>query len=91
VSAKNPKAGRGPCPNCGESILFRQSPTSGRMMYSCDYCDHSGFADKDGQAFKKWAASLDGATTPPAPNGHDPAPNPVPPKRASVGFDMSKL
>lgn len=71
MSRKNPKAGMGPCPNrhCNASVFFRQSPT-GKLAYTCDHCDSSGYADQNGEAHKKWLSSV----TKPA----DPAPEPTP-------------
>jgi len=55
---KNPKAGRGPCPNCSTPVLFRSSPSSGRISFTCDECDSAGYADPDSAAAKKWRASF---------------------------------
>ena len=97
MSAKNPKAGRGPCPNCAELVLFRKSPASGRLTYSCDHCDHSAFADPGGKAHAKWAGALTDTTPEPAPKADDkPAstvkPEPAPVKRpARSVFDLGAL
>ena len=70
---KNPRAGRGPCPlGCGHPVSFRKGD-SGRLAYTCDGCDASGYADPGGRAHRKWAAAMvpddDGtpAATPAAP------------------------
>jgi len=68
-------------------VLFRQSPTSGRLTFSCDACDLAGYADPGGAAHKKFSAAMKpepGAPVPPPPG--DPAPTPpAPPPRPSFG------
>jgi hypothetical protein len=58
MAAKNPKAGRGPCPSCGASIAFRRSLQSGKLTFTCDECDCAGYADQGGAADRKWSATL---------------------------------
>jgi len=89
---KNPKAGRGPCPCCKQPVLFRLSPATSRLSYTCDHCDHSAYADAGGLAQRTWLASIpkDPAETPsPAPAANDPAPPKPAAKRG--GFSLSDL
>ena len=81
MSAKNPKAGRGPCPVCGSKVMFRAS-SSGKLTFTCDECDFSGYADPGGQAHEKLSASITQPAPAPSPA---PEPQPTPPRRAQVG------
>jgi len=81
MSAKNPKAGRGPCPVCGSTVMFRASP-SGKLTFNCDDCDFSGYADPGGVAHGKLTASIKQPAPAPSP---EPAPAPAQ-KPANVGF-----
>ena len=65
MAAKNPKAGRGSCPTCSASVVFRRSPATGKLAFSCDECDSSGYADKGSAADAKWSATI--ASPAPAP------------------------
>lgn len=91
MSAKNPKAGRGPCPNCGESVLFRKSPASGRLTYACDHCDHSAYAEPGGAAHAKWSAALV-HVEPELDVKPEPAPAPpAPVKKGRSIFELGQL
>lgn len=85
MSAKNPKAGRGPCPTCGETVLFRKSSV-GRLTYSCDHCDTSGYSEPNGKGHRKWEAGL-------APIADDTPPEPGKPAPAakSSGLNLGAL
>ena len=71
------------------------------LTHSCGYCDTSGYAQKDGDGYKKRIASFTTnymETTPkgtPAPppegNPKETDPQPKPPKRASSVFDLGNL
>ena len=93
MSRKNPKAGEGPCPSCSRPVFFRSS-ASGKLQYSCDGCDSSGYADPGGQAHAKWSASI---TKPADPPTGDPAPQPAAtkprpkPAPASSVFELAGL
>lgn len=71
---RNPKAGRGPCPCCGEPLFFRTT-ASQKLSYACESCDSSGFAEPGGKAHRRWADSI----TEPADNPPAPAPAPAAP------------
>jgi hypothetical protein len=58
-------------------VLFRKSPASGRLTFSCDECDSTGYADPGGIAFAKWSASLKADPSAiPTPAPSPPAPTP---------------
>lgn len=60
--ATSEKVGRGPCPSCGEPVMFRRS-SGGMLCHKCEMCDSSGFAAPGGDAYKARIKSL----THPAP------------------------
>jgi ssDNA-binding Zn-finger/Zn-ribbon topoisomerase 1 len=62
--ATSEKVGRGPCPDCGTSLIFRRS-SGGMLCHKCDECDSSGYATPGGIAYKKRMASI---THPAAPD-----------------------
>lgn len=90
MTAKNPKAGRGPCPTCGESVLYRKSPVSHKLHFTCDNCDSSGFADPGGLAHKRWSASIKPETAPEQQPSPAPAPSPAP-RRPAQALDLGQL
>jgi predicted RNA-binding Zn-ribbon protein involved in translation (DUF1610 family) len=72
------KVGRGPCPECGETITFRRS-AGGLLAHKCDNCDSTGFCEPGGRTHAKRMAALtehqDPATAPAAtPTPSTPAP-----------------
>jgi len=87
VRATSKKVGRGPCPECGTEITFRES-SGGFLTHKCDVCDTSGFAEKNGKGWKKRMAAMkvDQDDTPPAPDNTPPA---APVKKA--GFSLADL
>ena len=88
MARRNPKAGRGPCPHCGEAVFFR-STASQKLTFDCEACDSSGFAEPGGKCFKAWASRMtpmDGKATP----GPAPSPAPAAPAARSV-FSLGQL
>lgn len=90
------RVGRGPCPNCGESVTFKRS-SGGLLNFRCDACCSTGYAEASGPAYRKWSRTItpfepaDPAPAPgPAP-GPAPTPAPAPPtKRAAFALgDLS--
>jgi len=87
-----PKAGKGPCPNCGASIWFRTS-AGGNLCYRCQDCDASGYAEPGGKAHTRWVQSFTeraGAADepPPKPAADDP---PKPQPRPASVFSLGAL
>ena len=87
---KNPKAGRGPCPGCGEPVLFRLSPATQRLSYSCDQCDHSAYADPGGARHAAWSKAMTKAE-PDEPAKSEPKPKDTAPAARSGGFNLANL
>jgi hypothetical protein len=98
----SPKAGVGPCPECGVSIIFRRS-AGGMLTHSCGYCDSSGFAAHGGDAYKKRVQNftvnyLEETPIDPAPGGNPEETTKTkpedskPPKRVAASvFDLGAL
>ncbi len=86
-----PKAGRGPCPQCGEPVTFRTS-AGGMLKYKCDACDSAGYAEQGGTAYAKWQASITKPEPAPAPIAA-PAPEKTaePAQKRRGAFDLSQL
>lgn len=98
VRATSEKVGRGACPCCGESVMYRQT-SGGKLSFACDACDLSGYMPAGSEAERKALATI---KTPipkpapePAPKGQpQPAPEPSPapaPKAARSVFDLANL
>lgn len=51
------KVGRGPCPECGEAVVFRKS-AGGMLCHKCENCDSSGYAEQGGIAYQKRMKSI---------------------------------
>lgn len=51
------KVGRGPCPDCGEAVMFRKS-SGGMLCHKCENCDSSGYASPGGDAYAKRMKSI---------------------------------
>jgi hypothetical protein len=84
------KVGRGPCPDCGETITFRRS-TGGLLTHKCDNCDSSGYCEPQGVTHKKRMAALTERT-----DASEPMPTaaaaPMPPvKRVNSVFSLADL
>lgn len=96
------KVGRGPCPSCGEPVAFRKS-SGGMLTHKCDACDSSGYAEPNGEAFKKRMASLTSRSEPdavpaqpkpaatPAPKAPQPTPETPPKKVVNSAFSLADL
>jgi hypothetical protein len=91
VRATSKKVGRGPCPECGTEVTFRES-AGGFLTHKCDVCDSSGFADKGGRAWKKrmGAMKVEQEETPPATEITPPI-NPTTKPANKGGFSLSDL
>lgn len=86
-----PKAGRGPCPHCSETVTFRTS-AGGMLKFKCDACDSAGFAEEGGTTYKKWSASITKPEPAPAPPSAPEAKHNDKPARAPrEAFDLSQL
>ena len=105
--ATSEKVGRGPCPDCGEALMFRRS-SGGMLCHKCGHCDSSGYAVPGGDAYKRRMASITKPAAPesdpqpapaaapkPAPKAspkNDPAPAPTPtPKAPASVFNLAAL
>jgi ssDNA-binding Zn-finger/Zn-ribbon topoisomerase 1 len=96
------KVGRGPCPDCGEAVVFRKS-AGGMLCHKCENCDSSGYAEPGGEAYAKRmrsiattypkeaasAAHVEAKQTPPAAPAPTPAPAPKP--KANSVFSLGAL
>lgn len=53
------KVGRGPCPNCGDPVMFKRT-SGGKLNFMCDAddCDSSGYAEPGSGMERKWQASI---------------------------------
>lgn len=60
------KVGRGPCPDCGEAVMYRKS-SGGMLTHKCDHCDSSGYAVPGGDAYTKRMKLIKPATPDAAP------------------------
>ena len=91
MRATSKKVGRGPCPECGTEVTFRES-AGGFLTHKCDVCDSSGYADKGGKAWKKrmGAMKVEQEETPPAPEDK-PTATPPPPAAKKAGFSLTDL
>lgn len=82
------RAGPGPCPQCGKSVVFKVS-AGGFLRYQCDHCITSGYAEPGGPGYAKWSAGIErqapAATTAPAA----PAPAPAKPRAPSFLDSLS--
>lgn len=84
------KLGKGPCPHCGEAVMFKRS-SGGKLTFNCDDCDSSGYTEPGGVTYKKWSATITArASDAPAPA---PAPSDPPPaaKRKAEPFSLAGL
>lgn len=75
--ATSEKVGRGPCPDCGETLMFRRS-SGGMLCHKCDNCDSSGYCSPGGDAYKRRMASIAKPATPDPDPQPDTSPAPAP-------------
>jgi hypothetical protein len=68
------KAGEGPCPVCGERIVWRESE-SGALSCFCQDCDFQGYA-KDGTEAKRRILAAHGLKKPEAAPAPEPKASP---------------
>lgn len=87
MSARNPPAGHGPCPRCAKPVHFRESPSTGDLVYRCDWCRHSARIDKGGPEHKRVLPTLTRDQAPEPEAKPVPAPTPPKPKPARSIFD----
>ncbi len=85
------KVGRGPCPDCGETITFRRS-AGGLLTHKCDNCDTSGFCEPQGVTHKKRMAALtERSDVAPAAAAAVATITPPPVKRVNSVFSLADL
>ncbi len=93
------RVGRGPCPNCGESVTFKCS--AGQLLnFRCDACCSTGYCEPGGSCDAAWSKTIKPfvvgeGTRPdlglePVKPVPDYAP-PTPAARASKAFSMADL
>lgn len=86
------RVGRGPCPNCGESVTFKRS--AGKLLnFRCDACCSTGYAEPAGPTHAKWARTIKPFEGAPAPApAADPPPEPAPkPAKQRAAFSLEDL